>query len=179
MLRGPEQTTPPGARAMADWGAQVLTVPKKFYAKEGEATTFVQQRPEAPEIHDRTFQEYDLTVNREDLEGMQKELDAALADLNKLKPSCVDAGGSYEEDLPEFLEKRLSKDRVKKHSHREEKEREKQGATAEPEDIVHKQPTKTGRGAGLDSEPRGPRCAGSRAEAGEDLGRAPIARSRG
>merc|ERR1712107_909667 len=38
-----------------------------------------------------------LTVKREDLEGTQKELDAALAYYDKLKPSCVDAGVSYED----------------------------------------------------------------------------------
>merc|ERR1719198_9757 len=38
-----------------------------------------------------------LTVNKEDLEGTQKELDAALAYFDKLKPSCVDAGVSYED----------------------------------------------------------------------------------
>jgi len=38
-----------------------------------------------------------LTVKREDLEGTQKELDAALAYFDKLKPSCVDASVSYED----------------------------------------------------------------------------------
>merc|ERR1719468_570465 len=38
-----------------------------------------------------------LTVKRSDLEGTQKELDAALAYFDKLKPSCVDAGVSYED----------------------------------------------------------------------------------
>merc|ERR1711972_695108 len=38
-----------------------------------------------------------LGVKREDLEGTQKELDAALAYFDKLKPSCVDAGVSYED----------------------------------------------------------------------------------
>ena len=33
----------------------------------------------------------------EDLEGTQKELDAALAYFDKLKPSCVDSGVSYED----------------------------------------------------------------------------------
>jgi cell division septum initiation protein DivIVA len=37
-----------------------------------------------------------LTVKREDLEGTQKELDAALAYFDKLKPSCVDASVSYD-----------------------------------------------------------------------------------
>merc|ERR1719263_222164 len=38
-----------------------------------------------------------LTTKKEDLEGTQKELDAALAYFDKLKPSCVDAGVSYED----------------------------------------------------------------------------------
>ena len=43
-----------------------------------------------------------LTVKREDLEGTQKELDAALAYFDKLKPSCVDSGVSYEDTGPSF-----------------------------------------------------------------------------
>jgi len=42
-------------------------------------------------------QEQALTVKSGDLEGTQKELDAALAYFDKLKPSCVDAGVSYED----------------------------------------------------------------------------------
>jgi len=38
-----------------------------------------------------------LTTNREDLEDTQKELDAALAYFDKLKPSCIDAGVSYDD----------------------------------------------------------------------------------
>merc|ERR1719420_1835475 len=38
-----------------------------------------------------------LVEQKKDLEGTQKELDAALAYYEKLKPSCVDAGVSYEE----------------------------------------------------------------------------------
>jgi len=38
-----------------------------------------------------------LGTKNEDLEGTQKELDAALAYFDKLKPSCVDAGVSYED----------------------------------------------------------------------------------
>jgi len=38
-----------------------------------------------------------LTVKHEDLQGTQKELDAALAYFDKLKPSCVDAGVSYDD----------------------------------------------------------------------------------
>jgi len=42
-------------------------------------------------------QEQALTVKSGDLEGTQKELDAALAYFDKLKPSCVDSGVSYED----------------------------------------------------------------------------------
>merc|ERR1719515_604426 len=42
-------------------------------------------------------QEQALTVKKGDLEGTQKELDAALAYYDKLKPSCVDSGVSYED----------------------------------------------------------------------------------
>jgi hypothetical protein len=38
-----------------------------------------------------------LTSKKADLEGTQKELDAALAYYDKLKPSCVDAGVSYDD----------------------------------------------------------------------------------
>merc|ERR1719443_748984 len=42
--------------------------------------------------HEQALQE-----KQEDLEGTQKELDAALEYYDKLKPSCVDAGLSYED----------------------------------------------------------------------------------
>jgi len=45
----------------------------------------------------RQDQEQALTVKSADLEGTQKELDAALAYYDKLKPSCVDSGVSYED----------------------------------------------------------------------------------
>jgi len=143
--------------------AQALTVLKEFYAKAGEATAFMQQQPESPEIFDSPYtgmqaenggvigmleviesdfarleadttsgeataqKEYDTfmtdskvdkeskskdiehktakkqdeeqahTTKNADLEGTQKELDAALAYFDKLKPSCVDAGVSYED----------------------------------------------------------------------------------
>jgi len=139
--------------------AQALTVLKEFYAKAGEATTFLQ----APEVFDSSYngmgsesggvvgmleviesdfsrleadtkaseasaaKEYDtfmtdskvdkttkstsidhktakkqdqsqtLTIKNEDLEGTQKELDSALVYFDKLKPSCVDSGVSYED----------------------------------------------------------------------------------
>jgi prefoldin subunit 5 len=42
-------------------------------------------------------QEQALTVKSQDLEGTQKELDASLAYYDKLKPSCVDSGVSYDD----------------------------------------------------------------------------------
>ena len=36
-----------------------------------------------------------LEANKKDLKGIQKELEAALAYLDKLKPSCSDSGISY------------------------------------------------------------------------------------
>merc|ERR1719253_1707807 len=38
-----------------------------------------------------------LSLKNEDLEGTQKELDAALAYFDKLKPSCISTGTSYED----------------------------------------------------------------------------------
>ena len=45
----------------------------------------------------KTNEESALNTKKADLEGTQKELDAALAYYEKLKPSCVDAGVSYED----------------------------------------------------------------------------------
>merc|ERR1719183_1611721 len=42
-------------------------------------------------------EEQALTTKKSDLEGTQKELDAALAYFDKLKPSCIDAGVSFED----------------------------------------------------------------------------------
>ena len=45
----------------------------------------------------KTNQEAALTAKKADLDGTQKELDAALAYYDKLKPSCVSAGDKYAE----------------------------------------------------------------------------------
>jgi len=45
----------------------------------------------------KTNQESALTRTKADLAGTQKELDAALSYYDKLKPSCVDAGVSYDD----------------------------------------------------------------------------------
>jgi len=46
---------------------------------------------------DQSVAEADLTTTKKDLGATQTELDAALSYYEKLKPSCVDAGLSYEE----------------------------------------------------------------------------------
>merc|ERR1719478_1698067 len=46
---------------------------------------------------ERTKKESALQSSKKDLAGSQEELDAAMAYFEKLKPSCVDAGVSYEE----------------------------------------------------------------------------------
>jgi len=45
----------------------------------------------------KTRKDAELQMTKKDLKGAQGELDAALAYYDKLKPSCVDAGVSYEE----------------------------------------------------------------------------------
>merc|ERR1712174_28508 len=61
----------------------------------------VDKEAKSTDIEHKTAKKQDqsqaLTVANEDLEGTQKELDAALAYYDKLKPSCVDAGVSYED----------------------------------------------------------------------------------
>jgi len=61
----------------------------------------VDKSQKSTDIEHKTAKKQDesqaLTVKGEDLEGTQKELDAALAYFDKLKPSCVDSGVSYED----------------------------------------------------------------------------------
>jgi len=61
----------------------------------------VDKEAKTTDIEHKTAKKQDeeqaLTVKNEDLEGTQKELDAALAYFDKLKPSCVEAGVSYED----------------------------------------------------------------------------------
>jgi len=61
----------------------------------------VDKSKKSTDIEHKTAKKQDesqaLTTKNEDLEGTQKELDAALAYFDKLKPSCVDSGVSYED----------------------------------------------------------------------------------
>merc|ERR1719388_110796 len=49
-------------------------------------------------------QESALQTKKTDLDGTQKELDAALAYYEKLKPTCVDSGVSYEDRVKQRKE---------------------------------------------------------------------------
>merc|ERR1719409_974322 len=71
-----------------------------------EYTTFmrdseVDRTQKSKDIEHKTKTKQDqaqaLEETKTDLEGTQKELDAALRYYDKLKPSCVDSGVSYED----------------------------------------------------------------------------------
>merc|ERR1719420_1331030 len=49
------------------------------------------------QLNAKTEKESELADAQKDLKGTQEELDAAMAYFEKLKPSCVSAGQSYEE----------------------------------------------------------------------------------
>jgi len=61
----------------------------------------VDKTQKSKDIEHKTAKKQDhsqaLVTKQSDLEGTQKELDAALAYFDRLKPSCVDAGVSYED----------------------------------------------------------------------------------
>jgi len=87
------------ARLEADTKASEATAQKEY--DEFMTDSKVDKAAKSTDIEHKTAKKQDeeqaLTVKNEDLEGTQKELDAALAYFDKLKPSCVDAGVSYED----------------------------------------------------------------------------------
>jgi len=87
------------ARLEADTKAAEATAQKEYDTFMTDSK--VDKEAKTKDIEHKTAKKQDetqaLTVKREDLEGTQKELDAALAYFDKLKPSCVDAGVSYED----------------------------------------------------------------------------------
>merc|ERR1712137_730614 len=87
------------ARLEAETKASEATAQKEYDAFMTDSK--VDKEAKTTDIEHKTAKKQDeeqaLTVKREDLEGTQKELDAALAYYDKLKPSCVDAGVSYED----------------------------------------------------------------------------------
>merc|ERR1740122_7012 len=86
------------ARLEADTKAAEATAQKEYDTFMTDSK--VDKEAKSTDIEHKTSKKQDqsqaLTVKTEDLKGTQKELDAALAYFDKLKPSCVDAGVSYE-----------------------------------------------------------------------------------
>jgi len=87
------------ARLEADTKAAEASAQKEYDTFMTDSK--VDKAAKTKDIEHKTAKKQDesqaLTVKKQDLEGTQKELDAALAYFDKLKPSCVNAGVSYED----------------------------------------------------------------------------------
>jgi len=67
------------------------------FSRESSKSKAVKTTSMKHKTNTKTAKEGDLESAKKDLAGTQEELDAALAYFEKLKPSCVEAGESYEE----------------------------------------------------------------------------------
>merc|ERR1712232_690748 len=87
------------ARLETETSAAEETAQKSY--DEFMTVSKVDKASKSKDIEHKTAKKQDhtqaLTVKTSDLEGTQKELDAALAYFDKLKPSCVDAGTTYDD----------------------------------------------------------------------------------
>merc|ERR1712070_815404 len=87
------------ARLESDTKASEATAQKEYDTFMTDSK--VDKSEKSTDIEHKTAKKQDesqaLTEKNRDLEGTQKELDAALAYFDKLKPSCVDSGVSYED----------------------------------------------------------------------------------
>jgi hypothetical protein len=87
------------ARLEAETSAEESTTQKEY--DEFMTDSKVDKASKQKDIEYKTAKRQDqtqaVTMKSNDLEGTQKELDAALAYYDKLKPSCVDSGSSYED----------------------------------------------------------------------------------
>merc|ERR1719219_2268431 len=87
------------ARLEADTKAAEASAQKEYDTFMTDSK--VDKQAKSTDIEHKTAKKQDqkqaLTVKKDDLDGTQKELDAALAYFDKLKPSCVDSGVSYED----------------------------------------------------------------------------------
>jgi cell division septum initiation protein DivIVA len=87
------------ARLEADTKASEASAQKEYDEFMTDST--VDKESKATDIEHKTAKKQDqtqaLTVAQKDLAGTQKELDAALAYFDKLKPSCVEAGVEYDD----------------------------------------------------------------------------------
>merc|ERR1719482_246093 len=86
-------------RLEAETKAAEATAAREYdqFMADSEAEKAAKEKDIEVKTMKRQDEEQALVVAKEDLEGTQKELDAALAYFDKLKPSCVDAGVSYED----------------------------------------------------------------------------------
>jgi len=87
------------ARLESETNAAEATSTKEYNAfisesKVSKATMTAQIAGKTDKLSD---QNQALATANSDLEGTQKELDTALAYFEKLKPSCVNSGGSYDD----------------------------------------------------------------------------------
>merc|ERR1719198_1894948 len=87
------------ARLEADTATEEETAEKAY--QDFMTDSKVDKASKESDIKNKTAKKQDqsnaLTLKKSDLEGTQKELDAALDYYDKLKPSCVDAGVSYDD----------------------------------------------------------------------------------
>jgi len=87
------------ARLEADTKASEATAQKEYDSFMTDSQ--VDKTKKSTDVEHKSAKKQDeeqsLTTKKADLEGTQKELDAALAYFDKLKPSCVDSGVSYED----------------------------------------------------------------------------------
>merc|ERR1719401_439686 len=87
------------ARLEAETKAAEATAQKEYDAFMTDSK--VDKAAKQTDIEHKTAKKQDesqaLVVAKTDLEGTQKELDAALMYFDKLKPSCVDADVSYDD----------------------------------------------------------------------------------
>jgi len=87
------------ARLEADTTAGEATAQKQHDTFMTDTKVVVAQK--SKDVEHKTAKKLDenqaLTTKQSDLEGTQKELDAALSYFDKLKPSCVDSGVSYDD----------------------------------------------------------------------------------
>jgi hypothetical protein len=87
------------ARLESDTGAAEASAQKQY--DEFMTDTKADKASKSAALDHKTAKKQDesqsLSAKTSDLEGTQKELDAALAYFDKLKPSCVDSGTDYDE----------------------------------------------------------------------------------
>merc|ERR1719387_3519724 len=75
----------------------MLEVIQSDFVRLDSETTAAEEEDRKQKSMTKQKKDFDLNSAKEDLAGVQEELSAAMEYYEKLKPSCVDAGQSYEE----------------------------------------------------------------------------------